>query len=81
MVKVIFGADFNESIDNLPDSVKHIKLGHNFDKHINRLPLSLKHLEIDNPIYDKLNKQMLPKKLEKLVITGRLYELDQRIRS
>ena len=46
--KVHFGSNFNQSIDNLPDTVEEIYLGYSFDQKIIKLPKNLKILKFSH---------------------------------
>lgn len=61
---IIFGSEFNQSIDALPDTIEHITLGIRFKQKINKYPKSLKSLENDN----NTKLENLPETLEKLTL-------------
>jgi hypothetical protein len=46
--KAKFDYYFNQSIDNLPDTIEHIELGWEFNTPINKLPKNLKEIIFDN---------------------------------
>jgi len=43
-LELTFCEDFNEEINDLPNSLTHLKFGRNFNKPINYLPINLTHL-------------------------------------
>ena len=61
-----WGSKFNQSIENLPNSIIHLKLGREFSQSVNILPASLTHLTLDREFIKK-NKKQLPKSIK---ITG-----------
>lgn len=45
---LIFGYNFNQTVDNLPNSITYLKFGYNFDQRVDNLPKSLKHIVFGN---------------------------------
>jgi hypothetical protein len=69
ITKVYFGYEFNNPIENLPDSINWLVLGKNFNQSINKYPSCLKYLTFGfdfNKLVDNL-----PNMLERIVFGGR----------
>ena len=47
---------FNQQIDNLPNSITHLKLGHSFDKKVNKLPDSIQEIKV----YKNMQIELFP---------------------
>lgn len=45
--KVIFGKYFNQTVNDLPEGIDHLKLGYHFNKKLDGLPSTLKELMLD----------------------------------
>jgi len=68
LTKLVFGATFNQTADNLPDSLTSLEFGTNFNQEVNHLPVSLTHLSFGN----SFNHQMdhLPTSLTHLFLNS-----------
>ena len=62
---LIFERSFNQSINNLPDSIKFLKLSENFNLQINKFPKNLKFLVLN---YEFNQPLKIPEGLEYLIL-------------
>jgi hypothetical protein len=62
---VYLESKFNQSVDNLPNSLTHIKFGYNFNKSVDNLPLMIVWLEFDKCFNQYVD--ILPNNLKYLV--------------
>ncbi len=60
--KLIFGNNFNQQIDNLPNCITHLTFSGKFNASIDRLPNSIKYLELNKGCNQKINS--FPSNLE-----------------
>jgi hypothetical protein len=70
---IIFGSEFNQPINDLPNTIESITFGKNFNQPINNLPLNLKILNIEQGYEEgKFNNPVdnLPLGLGKLIISS-----------
>jgi hypothetical protein len=47
-------SEFNQTVDNLPNKIKHLIFGYKFNKEVNNLPKSLIILTFGNEFYQKI---------------------------
>ncbi|ARF08588.1 hypothetical protein Catovirus_1_638 [Catovirus CTV1] len=67
--------EFNQNIDDLPDSIETLCLSRTFDMPISKLPSSLRKLKITNAKYNhRIKIDILPKNLKSIKVSGRLAE-------
>lgn len=62
---ITFGKIFNQSVNNLPDTILGIKFGHDFNQPVDKLPNNLIYLEFGENFYQSVNE--LPSTLETLI--------------
>ena len=80
--KVKFGKDFNQFVDNLPNSLTHLKLGVDFNQPVNNLPNSLTHLKFGkdfNQPVDNLPESLTHLELEQFSFNKPLNNLPNSI--
>ena len=65
--KVKFGKYFNQSVDNLPESLTHLEFGDMFNQPVENLPNSLTHLEFSCISYFNQAVENLPNGLTHLI--------------
>jgi hypothetical protein len=61
---IFFGSDFNQNVDNLPDTVKEINFGARFDQKVDNLPSSVTSLSFGSCFNQSVDH--LPQSLENL---------------
>lgn len=66
---LIFGPEFNQTVDNLPN-INYLKFGYSFNQPIDNLPITLKKLHIESVQFNQ-SIDNLPPNLEMLHIFGK----------
>lgn len=77
LIKLKFGAEFNQSIDKLPKTLTNLTLGSQFDKPLNHIPYSVTHLSVHSDI---LLTTFIPEQnITHLTVTDNVLPYDKKI--
>ena len=72
LTHILFDHHFNDTIDDLPDTIMHIILGRYFNLFISKLPKSLVSLTVTSYLRFPINVNVFPKSFRELNINNNL---------